>query len=111
MEAASFIFVICLLIPGVVLVLMVRRDFKMKAKAIEAQQMAALRQPRMTSRQALSRVRAAARKQVDPWVSMTPSSISEVFKKFYQDDPGINVDSSLINAAFEKFTEETRIKQ
>ena len=109
MELAAFLFVICLLLPGIWWIGIVRGEFKKKAEDENENYKAALAQPRpqvMTSRQGLERVRAAARKQPDIWKNMTPSFVSEAFRKFYKDDAAHNFDSSLVSAAFEEFTKE-----
>ena len=112
MELGPLIFVICLLLPGIWMIVAVRRYFKERAATREQSERAALAQPRlpaMASRQALRRVQAIARRQVvDPWKNMTPSVISAAFKSFYRDDSGESFDSSMVSAAFEKFTEEIR---
>lgn len=113
MELAAFVFVICLLLPGIWWIAVVRGEFKKKREDAEESYKAARVQPRlqgMTSRQGLERVRAAARKQPDIWKNMTPSFVSEAFGKFYEDDAASNFESSLVSAAFEKFTEEMSIR-
>lgn len=113
MEMAALIFVVFMLLPGIWWIVAVNRDFKRKAAAIarEQSERAALAQsglPGMAPRQALRRVQAIARRQIDPWKNMTPSVISTAFKSFYQDAPGQGFDSSVVSAAFEKFTEEIK---
>jgi hypothetical protein len=113
MELAAIIFVTVLLLPAIRWIWVMRRDFKAEATARKEKELAALRQPRRASRtprQAASQVRARAQRQGDPWKSLTPSLVSEAFKKFSQDEAADHFDSSLVSAAFEKFSEGMRVR-
>jgi hypothetical protein len=114
MEPVAIIFVSFLLVIGICFVLVVRNDFKKSARAAaEIRERAFSRQsrlPQLSSRQAVSRVRAIARKQADPWKSVTPSLVSEAFENFYSEDKETSFDTSLVSAAFERFTEEMRAR-
>ena len=116
MEPVVLIFVSFLLLIGICFVLMVRSDFKKRAREVAAAEVRERefrrqsRLPQLSSRQAVNRVRAVARKQVDPWKSVTPSLVSEAFENFYSEDNEASFDASLVSAAFERFTEEMRAR-
>lgn len=114
MEPVAVIFVSFLLLIGICFILAVRSDFKKSAKAAAEVRERAFsgqsRRPQLSSGQAVSRVRAIARKQVDPWKSVTPSLVNEAFENFYSEDKEASFDASLVSAAFERFTQEMRAK-